>query len=143
MKSIIKPMKQNKNNLDDLNSGIDPLSEDYIEKPIAPKNERFSYGPNALSNSLMNVIKKFSKKYGFVNSDVIHYWVDIAGEDLSRKISPVKIVFPFGQRQGGTLHVKIKNASFSSVIQYQFPVIIERVNTYFGYNAISKIKIVY
>ena len=54
--------------LEDQNFGIDEMSEDYIEKPIAPKSSRFPYGPNELSNSLMNVIKGFGKKYGFVNS---------------------------------------------------------------------------
>ncbi len=125
------------------NQGIDVMSEDFIEKPIAPKSSRFPYGPNELSNSLMNVIKGFGKKYGFVNSDIIANWTDIAGNDLANKIIPVKISFPFGERKNGTLYVKIKNASFSSVIQYQFPTVIDRVNTYFGYNAISNVKIKY
>lgn len=132
-----------KNFLEDQNFGIDKMSEDYIEKPIAPKSSRFLYGPNELSNSLMNVIKGFGKKYGFVNSDIIEHWSEIAGDDLASKIIPVKISFPFGERKNGTLFVKIKNASFSSVIQYQFPTVIDRVNTYFGYNAISSVKIKY
>jgi len=125
------------------NFGIDEMSEDYLEKPVAPKSARFPYGPNEIGNSLMNVIKGFGKKYGFINSDILTDWEKIAGSDLAAKISPVKLSFPMGQRQNGTLYVKIKNASFSSIIQYQFPMVIDRVNTYFGYRAVATVKIKY
>ncbi len=125
------------------NFGIDEMSEDFLEKPVAPKSARFPYGPNEIGNSLMNVIKGFGKKYGFINSDILTDWDKIAGEDLASKIVPVKLSFPMGQRNNGTLYVKIKNPSFSSVIQYQFPTVIDRVNTYFGYNAVSKIHLLH
>ena len=125
------------------NFGINEMSEDYLEKPVAPKSARFPYGPNEIGNSLMNVIKGFGKKYGFINSDILTDWEKIAGPDLAAKISPVKLSFPMGQRQNGTLYVKIKNASFSSIIQYQFPTVIDRVNTYFGYRAVETVKIKY
>ena len=125
------------------NFGIDEMSEDFLEKPVAPKSARFPYGPNEIGNSLMNVIKGFGKKYGFINSDILTDWEKIAGPDLAAKISPVKLSFPMGQRNNGTLYVKIKNSSFSSVIQYQFPTVIDRVNTYFGYNAVSKIHLLH
>lgn len=125
------------------NKGIDKMSEDFIEKPIAPKSERFLYGPNEIGNSLMNVIKGFGKKYGFINSDIIANWTEIAGVQLSKSIIPVKLSFPYGERSNGTLYVKIKNVSLSAIVQYQFPTIIDRVNTYFGYNAVSNVKIKY
>ncbi len=125
------------------NFGIDEMSEDFLEKPVAPKSARFPYGPNEIGNSLMNVIKGFGKKYGFINSDILTDWEKIAGPDLAAKISPVKLSFPMRQRNNGTLYVKIKNSSFSSVIQYQFPTVIDRVNTYFGYNAVSKIHLLH
>ncbi|MBD5398705.1 DUF721 domain-containing protein [bacterium] len=124
-----------------LNEGIDEMSEDYLEKPIAPISERFPYGPNSLANTLANVVKKFSPKYGFVNADIITNWKIIAGDDVANKATPVKISFPFGKKTDGTLYIKIKNMSFASIIQYQFPTIIDRVNQYFGYNAIKYIKI--
>ena len=124
-----------------LNEGIDELSEDYLEKPIAPLSERYAHGPNSFANTLTNVIKKFAPKYGFVNSDIIINWEIIAGKDIAQITIPVKISFPFGKKQEGTLFIKIKNMSFSSVIQYQFPIIIDRINQYFGYNAVKYVKI--
>lgn len=124
-----------------LNEGIDTMSEDYLEKPIAPLSERSIYGPNTLSNTLVNVVKKFSPKYGFVNADIITNWKAIAGDDVATKATPVKISFPFGKKTDGVLYIKVKNMSFASVMQYQFPTIIDRVNQYFGYNAIKYVKI--
>ncbi len=129
--------------LDKLNQGIDEMSEDYLEKPITPKSQRFAYGPNSFANTLVNVVKKFSPKYGFVNADIITNWEIIAGKDIATKITPIKIVFPFAKKNQGTLYVKITNSAFASIIQYQFPNIIDKVNQYFGYNAISYIKIKY
>lgn len=123
------------------NNGIDEMSEDYLEKPITPISERFAYGPNSFANTLASVIKRFSPKYGFVNSDIITNWSIIAGKDVALKTVPVKLSFPFGKKSEGTLYIKIKNMAFSSVIQYQYPLIIDRVNQYFGYNAVKYIKI--
>lgn len=136
-------MAEKKDFLNKINSGIDSMSEYFIEKPIAPRSERFKYGPNEISNSLMNVIKSFGKKYGFINSDIILNWELITGADLSKLLLPVKIAFPMNERKNGVLWVKIKNASMSAVVQYQFPVIIDRVNTYFGYRAIAQVKLKY
>ncbi len=127
--------------LKNLNKGINEMSEDYLEKPVAPLSERFAYGPNTLANTLTSVIKKFSPKYGFVNADIITNWKIIAGDDVAGKATPVKISFPFGKKTDGVLYIKVKNMAFASIIQYQYPAIIDRVNQYFGYNAIKTVKI--
>ena len=124
-----------------INFEVDKDSEFFIEKPVADKSKRFPYGPNELSNSLMNVIKSFGRKYGFVNVDIIKNWKDIAGENFAELLTPVKISFPFGERSNGTLYVRVKKMSVLAVAQYQFPTIIDRINTYFGYNAVKQIKI--
>ena len=126
-----------------VNAGVERESEWFIEKPVAPKSVRFPYGPNEVGNSLMNVIKGFGRKYGFINSDILAHWDEIAGGQLARVISPVKLSFGIGERVNGTLYVRIKNASMSAVVQYQFPMIIDRVNTYFGYNAVARVKLKY
>ena len=130
-----------KDTLKKLNSGIDKMSEDYLEKPVAPLNERYAYGPNSLANSLSSVIKKIAPRYGFVHADIISNWRLVAGDDVAAKAIPVKISFPFGKKTDGTLYIKVKNMAFASVIQYQYPAIIDRVNQYFGYAAVKTIKI--
>lgn len=124
-----------------INFGIDKDSEFFIEKPIADKNNRFPYGPSELSNSLLNVIKGFGRKYGFVNVDIIKNWDEIAGANFAELLIPVKITFPFGARANGTLYVRVKKMSVLGIAQYQFPTIIDRINTYFGYNAVKQIRV--
>ena len=129
-----------KESLDEINDGVDIYSEDYIEKPIASKSSRIAF-PSKIDNSLMNVIKKFGKKYGFINTDIISNWNDIVGMQFSSMIVPVKISFPFKERINGILYVRVKVQSVLAIAQYQFPTIIDRINTYFGYKAVERIKI--
>lgn len=124
-----------------INFEVDRDSEFFIEKPVTEKSKRFPYGPNAFSNSLLNVIKSFGKKYGFVNVDIIKNWNEIVGDDFSELLTPLKISFPFGQRSNGTLYVRVKKMSVLAIAQYQFPTIIDRINTYFGYSAVKQIRV--
>ncbi|MDR2099162.1 MAG: DUF721 domain-containing protein [Rickettsiales bacterium] len=124
-----------------MNEGIGELSEDYLEKPVAPIGERYARGPDSLANRLAGVIRKFAPKYGFISADIILNWEAIAGAEVARMAAPHKISFPRGRRQDGTLFIRLKNSSFAAVIQYRFPAIIDRVNTYFGYNAVAKILV--
>lgn len=133
--------KEKESFVNDMNFDVDKNSEFFIEKEVAEKSKRFPYGPNAFSNSLLNVIKGFGKKYGFVNVDIIKNWNEIAGDDFSELLTPLKISFPFGQRSNGTLYVKVKKMSVLAIAQYQFPTIIDRINTYFGYNAVKQIRV--
>ncbi len=133
--------KQDESVNNKINVGVDKDSEFFIEKPVANINTRFPYGPNELSNSLLNIIKGFGKKYGFVNVDIIKNWNEIAGENFAELLVPVKIAFPFGSRSNGTLYVRVKKMSVLAVVQYQFPTIIDRINTYFGYNAVKQIRV--
>lgn len=140
MKSM-ENKKEKESFVNDMNFDIDKNSEFFIEKEVAEKSKRFPYGPNAFSNSLLNVIKGFGKKYGFVNVDIIKNWNEIAGDDFSELLIPLKISFPFGQRSNGTLYVRVKKMSVLAIAQYQFPTIIDRINTYFGYPAVKQIRV--
>jgi hypothetical protein len=121
-------------------NSTDEFSEDFIEKPVAPASERRGFGPDSLANSLAGVVRRFAPRHGFVGVDIIADWESIAGPELARMFSPVKIGFPFGKRSGGTLYIELKNASQIATVQYEFPKIIDRVNTHFGYNAIASVR---
>lgn len=79
---------------------------------------------------------------GFSNVDIIENWADILGPDLSRGISPVKIVFKSNTRTHGTLHVKSAGGAFAMLCEHQKERILNRINTYFGYPAVESLKII-
>lgn len=85
------------------------------------------------------VTHKAFLKRGFLSRDIVLLWKDIVGESLSQVSFPVKIVFPFNQRTSGVLHLDVVGSA-SLEIDYMRPMILERINVYFGYQAVTSIK---
>nr|WP_312026083.1 DciA family protein [Sphingomicrobium flavum] len=78
------------------------------------------------------------KRFGFVQGAVVHRWGEIVGERYARVSLPESIKFPQGHKAGGTLTLLVESAH-APLIQHLAPMIIEKVNAFFGYGAISKV----
>lgn len=78
------------------------------------------------------------KKFGFVQASVVSRWKEIVGERYGQVSLPESIRFPAGRRSGGTLTLLVEGAH-APLIQHLGPMIIERVNRFFGYEAVTKI----
>lgn len=85
--------------------------------------------------------KPLFEKKGFIDAKIIANWKIIAGNEICKLCSPVKVTFNPNQKRNGTLYVSIKSPAFSLEVQSSQPRIIDKINTYFGYTAISSIKI--
>ena len=75
-----------------------------------------------------------------MKADLILEWPRIIGEDLGKACHVLKITFPFKSRQEGCLHLQT-SGSMAAVLPYSEPLIIQRINQYYGYPAIGKIRI--
>ena len=78
------------------------------------------------------------KRFGFIQGAVISRWAEIVGERYARVSTPESIRFPAGKRAGGTLTLAVEGAH-APLIQHLGPMIIERVNRFFGYEAVSRL----
>ena len=78
------------------------------------------------------------KRFGFVQSAIVSRWAEIVGERYAKVSSPESIRFPSGMKSGGTLTLLVEGAH-SPLLQHLTPLIIERVNRFFGYSAIARI----
>ena len=78
------------------------------------------------------------KKFGFVQASVVSRWPEIVGERYGKVSLPESIRFPAGKKSGGTLTLLVEGAH-APLIQHLGPMIIERVNRFFGYEAIAKV----
>lgn len=78
------------------------------------------------------------KKFGFVQSAVVSRWKEIVGERYARVSLPESIRFPAGRKSGGTLTLLVEGAH-APLIQHLGPMIIERVNRFFGHEAVARI----
>ena len=78
------------------------------------------------------------KRFGFVQGAVVSRWAEIVGERYAKVSTPESIRFPAGKKSDGTLTLAVEGAH-APLIQHLGPLIIERVNRFFGYEAIGKI----
>ena len=81
---------------------------------------------------------------GFASTDIRAAWDGIVGERLARQSRPSKLEWPKrrrgeeGRSQPGTLVVRVESA-FALDLQHLAPVLVERVNAYYGWACIGRI----
>jgi hypothetical protein len=78
------------------------------------------------------------KRFGFVQGAVVSRWAEIVGERYAKVSTPESIRFPTGKKSGGTLTLSVEGAH-APLMQHLGPMIIERVNRFFGYEAVNKV----
>ncbi len=78
------------------------------------------------------------KKFGFVQGAVVSRWTEIVGERYAKVSTPESIRFPAGKKSGGTLTLAVDGAH-APLLQHLAPMIMERVNLFFGYEAVVKV----
>ncbi len=80
------------------------------------------------------------RRFGFVQSSIVSRWKEIVGDRYADVSAPESIRFPHGKRAEGTLTLAVGGAH-APMMQHVVPVIIERVNRFFGYPAIARVVI--
>ena len=102
--------------------------------------ERARGGPARPIAELMPQIGRSAfRRFGFVQSSVVTRWHEIVGPTHARVCAPESIRFPPGARSDGILQLVVTPAH-APLIQHVIPEIIERVNRFFGYSAVAKVK---
>ncbi len=108
------------------------------QKPSEQKtSERRSRG-RAAGDFVADVGGQSFRRFGFVQSAVVSRWAEIVGERYAGVSCPESIRFPAGRKSGGVLTLLVEGAH-SPLIQHLTPLIVERVNRFFGYEAINRI----
>ena len=110
-------------------------------KNIVDENHK-TEGLTKISDSMTGMVKKLLGNQGFVEIDLIKNWAKIVGDDLAKVSLPQKIDFKKEARGEGTLRLMVSTGAFALEIAHQEPLIVEKINTYFGYKAVEKIKII-
>ena len=80
------------------------------------------------------------RKFGFIQSSVVTRWAEIVGDRHARVCMPEAIRFPPGEATDGILDLVVVPAH-APFISHVTPEIIERVNRFFGYKAVARIKL--
>ena len=98
------------------------------------------FGPLRLGLFTQGLVKPVFKNRGLLEGKIITHWSQIVGDQISKIALAEKITFPKGQRSDGTLHMVV-TSSGALLIQYAQDLILERVNTFFGYKALTKLRL--
>lgn len=93
-----------------------------------------------ISELMPEVGRTAFRRFGFVQSSVVSRWPEIVGARHARVCAPESIRFAPGEKSGGILQLVVL-AAHAPMIQHVVPEIIDRVNRFFGYNAVAKVKI--
>lgn len=80
------------------------------------------------------------RKFGFIQSSVVTRWAEIVGDRHARVCMPEAIRFPPGEKTDGILDLVVVPAH-APFISHVTPEIIERVNRFFGYKAVARVKL--
>lgn len=94
----------------------------------------------AISDLMPQIGRPAFRRFGFVQSSVVSRWPEIVGEAHARVCTPEMIRFPPGEKSDGIMELVVKPAH-APLIQQVIPEIIERVNRFFGYRAVARIKL--
>lgn len=108
-------------------------------------------GARAIGTYVAKALDPAARARGFATTTLLSDWPAIAGHDLARYTMPDRVIWPRrhdeavetpirGHRSGGaTLVLRIEGPRAIEV-QHRSAQILERVNAYFGYRAITEMR---
>ncbi len=84
------------------------------------------------------------RKQGFAATELVTRWKDIVGHDIAAHAEPIKMQWPREvngeQAEPATLVLRVEGP-VSIEIQHQSAVILERINLFFGWQAVGRIAL--
>jgi hypothetical protein len=83
-------------------------------------------------------------RQGFASTELVTHWTDIVGEEIAAHCEPMRIKWPRGADveapEPATLVLRVEGP-IAIEIQHLSPVILERVNRFFGWRAVGRLAL--
>ena len=98
--------------------------------------------PKTLAQQVGKISKPIFGGRGFADSAIVNDWPVIAGEHLAGHTLPERIVYPEGRKNKGALHLRIDNGGLALELKHLEPVMVEKINAYFGFAAVERLHII-
>ena len=103
------------------------------------ESKTYVQGLRVFGNTLPRGLKGVLKKNGFNYSEIIGKWNTLVGKEIGNYCYPKSIKMKKGSTNG-ILILSVKRGN-EIVIEYSKKEIINKINSYFGYQLISEIKL--
>ena len=101
-------------------------------------------GLRAVAASLPAATRRLYKRRGFAQADILTQWPAIVGDMLAGFSVPERVNWPRDpdRPDGATLRIRVASA-WAPQLAHLEPIVLDRVNSYFGYKAVTKLAIVH
>jgi len=100
------------------------------------------YGPRPLSWEIEKLTKPVFRKRGFGEAAILTEWDTVVGEQWARHTCPEKLARSRVEGRGATLHLRVDGGAYATELVHLEPQLVQRINSFYGYKAIEKIKII-
>lgn len=98
-------------------------------------------GLRALSHSVRAVTKTALGRRSLAEAALLGEWPSIVGTEVARACQPRRILFPNrNERRDGTLVLRVRPGE-APRLAHQEPILVERVNGFFGYRAVARLRL--
>jgi len=108
---------------------------------VEKRNPKRGGRPKTLASHVGKITKPIFGVRGFADAAVVNDWPVIVGEHLAGHSAPEKIHYSQGRKDKGTLHLRVDNGGLAVQVQHLEAALIEKINMYFGYAAIERVRI--
>lgn len=107
---------------------------------MADDQDNRTYAMLSLAATLPRVTRRTLGRHGLAEGGLIADWSSIVGAMIAERSLPLRLSFIGGERREGTLHVRVSGA-LALELQHLEPQILERINGFFGYRAVGRLRI--
>lgn len=94
----------------------------------------------ALASAVDQVTRPVFGRRGLADGAIVQNWAVIVGPQFAAVTAPETLAFPTGARHGGTLHLRVADGGIALQLQHLEPLLVERINSYFGYQAVARLR---
>ena len=96
--------------------------------------------PRTVGGNLGRLTRAAFRARGFGGGEVLGQWRAVVGDTLADQTAPERLTFPTGRSDGATLKLRVA-PGFAPSVQHLSPLILERINTFYGYRAVVRLAI--
>ena len=98
-------------------------------------------GPKSVAGLVGKITKPAFARRGFGEGALLTEWDNIVGSHLANHTCPERVVRDRSpEASGGVLHLRVDSGALAMEIQHLETQIIERINAYYGYKAIDRLR---
>mgnify|MGYP001194764271 FL=1 len=96
-----------------------------------------------LSTVLSRITNPLFGKRGLADGAIATEWAQIVGPMIALHSQPERLSFKNRERHSGLLHLRVDHSAMATELQHLETQLLERINGYFGYKAVAKMRFIH